>query len=101
MLSLAAILPSVAVLSAAAVLNEPLAGRQEFPASNWWNLDVSGAPVDQQSEAIIGWISGRNTNPSAVRRCVRGPTPADRRPRPLAALRVFCDAVEPGCLTRC
>ena len=68
LLSLVAILLSVAVLSAAAVLNEPLAGRQVFPASNWWNLDVSGAPVDQQSEAIIGWISGRNMNPSAVRR---------------------------------
>jgi hypothetical protein len=39
-----------------------------FPASNWWNQDISAAPVDPQSQAIINWISGRTTNPSAVRR---------------------------------
>jgi hypothetical protein len=59
---------SVAVLRAAPVLNEPLAGRQVFPVTNWWNLDISGAPVDPQSAQIVNWISGRNTNPSAVRR---------------------------------
>jgi hypothetical protein len=61
---------AAAVLHAAAppVVNEPLIGRQVFPPSNWWNLDVSAAPVDAQSSAIIGWISGRNTNPSAVSR---------------------------------
>ena len=57
----------VAVLSAAPVLNEPLTGRQVFPVSNWWNQDISGAPVASQSQQIIDWISGRNTNPSAVR----------------------------------
>jgi hypothetical protein len=57
----------VAVLSAAPVLNEPLTGRQVFPVSNWWNQDISGAPVAAQSQQIIDWISGRNTNPSAVR----------------------------------
>lgn len=56
------------VLEAAAVLNEPLVGRQVFPTSNWWNQDVSKAPVDPQSSQIINWISGRNTDPSAVRR---------------------------------
>jgi hypothetical protein len=61
---------AAAVLSAAAppVLNEPLAGRQVFPVTNWWNQDISTAPVDQQSTAIVNWISGRNTNPSAIRR---------------------------------
>jgi hypothetical protein len=64
------ILAAAAVVHAAAppVVNEPLTGRQVFPPSNWWNLDVSGAPVDPQSSAIIGWISGRNTNPSAITR---------------------------------
>ena len=58
----------VAVLGAAAVLNEPLSGRQVFPVSNWWNQDISAAPVSGQSQQIIDWISGRNTNPSNVRR---------------------------------
>jgi hypothetical protein len=38
------------------VLNENFAGRQIFPADNWWNLDVSGAPVDPNSSALIAWI---------------------------------------------
>jgi hypothetical protein len=64
------IVAAAAVLHAAAppVVNEPLIGRLVFPPSNWWNLDVSAAPVDPQSSAIISWISGRNTSPSAVRR---------------------------------
>lgn len=56
------------VLDAAAVLNESLAGRQVFPVSNWWNQDITRAPVDPQSAQMIDWISGRNSNPSAVRR---------------------------------
>lgn len=60
---------SVAVLSAAPVLNEPLTGRQVFPASNWWNADISGAPIDARSAQLIDWISGRSaTNTTAVRR---------------------------------
>ena len=59
---------SVAILVAAPVLNDPLTPRQVFPVTNWWNVDVSAAPVDPQSAQIIDWISGRNTNPSAVRR---------------------------------
>jgi hypothetical protein len=51
------------------VVNEPLVGRQVFPVSNWWNLDVRGAPVDTRSQAILDFISGRTpTNPGAVRR---------------------------------
>ena len=62
---------AVGVLSAAAppVLLEPLNGRQVFPITNWWNLDISAAPVDPRSAPLIGWISGRTpSNPGAVRR---------------------------------
>ena len=52
-----------------ATVNEPLAGRQVFPSSNWWNQDVSQAPVDPASRAFIDFVSGRTTtNPTAVRR---------------------------------
>jgi len=50
------------------VLLEDFSGRQVFPASNWWNADISAAPVDAQSQSIIDWISGRTpSNPSATR----------------------------------
>ncbi len=55
-------------LYAKALLNGSLAGQQVFPVSNWWNQDISAAPVAAQSTQIIDWISGRNTTPSAVRR---------------------------------
>jgi hypothetical protein len=54
--SAAAIAATVAVLIAAPVINEPLVGRQVFPSTNWWNLDVSTAPIDPQSSAFIAWI---------------------------------------------
>lgn len=67
--SLITILSAVVVLRADAVLNEPLVGRQIFPLGNWWNQDVSAAPVDPSSAQIINWISGRTpTTPTAVRR---------------------------------
>ncbi|MEP6913993.1 MAG: hypothetical protein ABJC89_00035 [Acidobacteriota bacterium] len=63
---------SVAVVVQAAtapVLNEPLGGRRVFPAANWWNTDVSLAPVDARSAALIDWISGRTaSNRTPVRR---------------------------------
>jgi hypothetical protein len=61
---------SVALFAAAPpVLNESLVGRQVFPVTNWWNLDVSGAPVDPRSALLIDFISGRSAaNPTAVRR---------------------------------
>ena len=65
----AAIAAAVPALRAASVLLESLAGRQVFPASNWWNLDVSAAPVDPRSPQLIAWISGRTgSNTTAVRR---------------------------------
>ena len=35
--------------------------RQLFPADNWWNQDISGAPVDAQSEAFINYIGRTRT----------------------------------------
>jgi hypothetical protein len=64
-----AVCASVGLLAAAPpVLNEPLTGRQVFPSSNWWNTDISGAPVDTRSAQLIDFISGRSaTNTTAVR----------------------------------
>ena len=60
---------AVAQAAAPPVLLEPLTGRQVFPASNWWNQDISAAPVDPDSGDLIGFISGRSAaNPTAVRR---------------------------------
>jgi hypothetical protein len=70
-LVVAATLVGLAVVHAAPppVLLEPLTGRQVFPTSNWWNHDISTAPVDARSGQLIDFISGRSTsNPSAVRR---------------------------------
>jgi hypothetical protein len=50
------------------VLTESLAGRQVFPVSNWWNADITAAPVDPRSPQLIDFISGRTaSNPGAVR----------------------------------
>ena len=69
LLAIAAVFAAVVLLHAAPVLLEPLAGRQVFPADNWWNQDVSGAPVDSRSGQLIDFISGRSaTSPGAVRR---------------------------------
>jgi hypothetical protein len=32
-----------------------------FPATNWWNLDISGAPVDSNSTALISFINNGGT----------------------------------------
>src|SRR6478672_11632039 len=35
-----------------------------FPPDNWWNTDVTGAPVDPQSASYVGFIgSGRGMHP--------------------------------------
>jgi hypothetical protein len=57
------------VAQSGVALNESLAGRQVFPADNWWNVDISMAPVASQSQALIDWISGKTPqNPAARRR---------------------------------
>lgn len=38
------------------VRNEDLTHRQVFPKDNWWNLDISNAPVDPRSEALIATV---------------------------------------------
>lgn len=49
-------------------LLDDLSQRQVLPLDNWWNLDVTSAPVDANSGAYIDWISGRTPqNPSAIR----------------------------------
>jgi hypothetical protein len=46
------------------LLNDGLGGRLLFPSDNWWNLDVSTAPVDSGSDAYIGFIgSTRRLHP--------------------------------------
>ena len=37
-------------------LTDDFGGRQLFPADNWWNQDISTAPVDPQSNAYIDFI---------------------------------------------
>jgi hypothetical protein len=55
-------------LSEGVDLLENFANRPVFPVDNWWNLDISAAPVDGQSDAIIDFISGRTAqNPNATR----------------------------------
>lgn len=51
------------------ILTGSLDGRAVFPPTNWWNLDVSRAPLDPNSSAFISFISGRTaSNPTATRR---------------------------------
>jgi hypothetical protein len=62
---------SLTIVSAALppVLTGSLGGQQIFPRSNWWNQDISTAPVDANSTAFINFVSGRTaTNPTATRR---------------------------------
>jgi hypothetical protein len=37
-------------------LADDLGGRRLLPAGNWWNQNVSGAPIDPQSDAYINFI---------------------------------------------
>jgi hypothetical protein len=41
---------------ASAVLGGPLGSTPVFPLNNWWNLDISKAPVDPNSAAYVGFI---------------------------------------------
>jgi hypothetical protein len=46
------------------LLNDALGGRLLFPGDNWWNLDISNAPIDSGSAAYIGFIgSTRRLHP--------------------------------------
>jgi hypothetical protein len=47
--------PPIGPPSSVVRLNDPLGGSL-FPASNWWNQDISSAPVDPGSNAFIDFI---------------------------------------------
>jgi hypothetical protein len=50
------------------VLLEDFSAAQIFPSDNWWNLDISAAPVDDDSDDYIDFVSGRTAgNPGATR----------------------------------
>ena len=51
----------VASAGAPPVLEGSLGGRQVYPASNWWNQDISAAPLDPNSAAYITWIGTTKT----------------------------------------
>ncbi len=60
--------PAGPVAADTVTLLEDFSSRQVFPADNWWNLDVSAAPLDSSSQAILDWISNRTPqNPTATR----------------------------------
>ena len=48
--------PGTSASPAVVQLLEDLGGRQLFPADNWWNLDISRAPVDPGSAAFIAFM---------------------------------------------
>jgi len=57
LLATATSLVLAAILSAASTLGGPLPGPLPlFPSSNWWNLDISSAPVDPASASYIAFI---------------------------------------------
>lgn len=50
-------------------LLENFSHAQVLPSNNWWNLNISSAPVDANSQAYIDWISRRDEeNPDARQR---------------------------------
>src|SRR5262249_61195836 len=54
--------PAPAGSSSGVQLAEDFGGRPLFPADNWWNLDISNAPVDPQSSAFITFIGSTRTS---------------------------------------
>jgi hypothetical protein len=49
-------------VAATATLGGPLPGPLPlFPADNWWNVDISGAPVDSRSSSFISFIGTTRT----------------------------------------
>lgn len=74
-----------------AVLLQDFSARSFLPADNWWNLDVSSAPVDPESDSLIAFLSGRSVSqPNAVRRLT-----ADFGPPPFGVPYVGVSAQEP------
>jgi hypothetical protein len=44
------------------LLTDDFGGRPLFPPDNWWNVDISNAPVDPQSSAYIDFIGRTRTS---------------------------------------
>ena len=53
--------PPATPSTTAVTLNDDFAGRLLFPPDNWWNLDISSAPIDPQSDAFITFIGRART----------------------------------------
>ena len=50
------------IAAASSMLGGPLPGPLPlFPRDNWWNLDISGAPVDPASASYITFINNGST----------------------------------------
>ena len=47
--------------SSGVALNDDFSGRTLFPSDNWWNQDISRAPLDNQSNAFIDFIGRTRT----------------------------------------
>jgi hypothetical protein len=80
-------------------LNDDFGGRAIFPSSNWWNQDISAAPVDPQSNAFIDFIGrDRGLHPDF------GPPPygipymgvGEAEPRVPVAFVAYGDESDPG-----
>ena len=61
-LAAAVIVSATALIGATATLGGAIPGPLPiFPADNWWNLDISAAPVDPQSPAYISFVGTTRT----------------------------------------
>src|SRR5438067_2434545 len=50
------------VAAAASILGGPIPGPLPiFPRDNWWNVDISTAPVDRSSASFIAFVGGSRT----------------------------------------
>lgn len=47
--------------SSAVLLNDDLGARRLFSSDNWWNQDISAAPLDPQSDALISFVGRTRT----------------------------------------
>ncbi|HEY2434711.1 MAG TPA: hypothetical protein VGI12_18715 [Vicinamibacterales bacterium] len=52
------VLLAVSLTLASAMLGGPIGVASVFPPDNWWNADISQAPVDTNSSAFISFIGG-------------------------------------------
>jgi len=53
--------PTPAPTTSAVTLNDDFGGRLLFPADNWWNQDISAAPLDGDSDAYIDFVGRTRT----------------------------------------